>query len=158
VGKKADSLLIIIASLEKHPTTELLTEMESTTFEILKESAKISAIYCSYLFVLHFILAQISTVVFKKCTTKLTKKSEKLWHNKSVATIHAITMFYLAISYWTTVNPEMKISDHAGFHEKRCLDLMMGYLWYDSIYEVGFKAGSDCCAIDVTLILFPDIV
>ncbi len=107
--------------------------------EILKESVKISAIYAVFLFALQFVFSRISNVVLGRITTKLTPKSLKMWHNKSVALVHAVVMFYLTINYWTTVNPEMTISDHAGSHEKNCLDLMMGYLWYDSICEVGFS-------------------
>lgn len=38
--------------------------------------------------------------------------------------------------YWFMINPSMKIGEEDNTFEGRCIDIMMGYLWYDIIVEV----------------------
>jgi TLC domain len=45
-------------------------------------------------------------------------------------------MFMMTASYWLKENPEMKIPHAVGATEAFCLDIMMGYLWYDIGYEM----------------------
>ncbi len=108
-----------------------------TMMNILIDSAKVSAVYCTYLFALHYVVIVTSSALLGTNYDKtLNKKNKKVWHNKAVSIIHAITMFALVMHYWIGVNPSMSMPEKVGVHEARCLDFMMGYLWYDSLWEI----------------------
>lgn len=103
--------------------------------DIVVASLKVSFIYCMYCFVLHYAVIKLSPVLvydFKN----MTKKNQKVWFNKAVSIVHAVTMFALTMHYWLFMNPTLTLPDVVGAREALCLDIMMGYLWYDSIYEM----------------------
>jgi hypothetical protein len=44
-------------------------------------------------------------------------------------------MFARAVYYWTNKNPHYEIRDYVTNFEAITIDIMMGYLIYDTIYE-----------------------
>lgn len=102
---------------------------------VITASLKVSFIYCIYCFVLHYAVIKLSPV-FIRDFKNMNKKNQKVWFNKAVSIIHAITMFLLTMHYWIFMNPTLTLPVFVGEREALCLDIMMGYLWYDSIYEI----------------------
>jgi hypothetical protein len=66
----------------------------------------------------------------------LSKENKRSLVNKSMSTIHAIIMFYIAINYWLYENPKMIFDKNVGETTALSIDYMLGYLIYDLIYEL----------------------
>lgn len=66
----------------------------------------------------------------------LSSKHQHVWYNKTVSTFHAIVMFSRAAYYWLHINKQMIISEKVSDYEAITIDIMMGYLIYDTIYEL----------------------
>lgn len=65
------------------------------------------------------------------------------WWNRGTAMMHAALMFYIAARYWLFVNPTMTITTTIGEYEKAALDMMTGYMIYDTIIELFFVSRLD---------------
>jgi hypothetical protein len=67
---------------------------------------------------------------------KLTKQQQQTWFNRTVSTIHAAIMFHRAFHYWRFENPNFIIPYGVSSYEALTIDIMMGYLVYDTFYEL----------------------
>lgn len=66
---------------------------------------------------------------------EFSKGNKMSFYNRGVSTIHAIVMFVLSLYYWLFLNPKMVIHD-MDTYQSTCLLLMMGYLIYDTVFEL----------------------
>lgn len=57
-------------------------------------------------------------------------------NNRGVAALHALTMFSMTVWYWWTMNPNMIMSSHMSSYQGLCIDVMNGYMIYDTLNEV----------------------
>lgn len=104
------------------------------TFSIIVQSASVSFVYCLVCFILHFLFNQISINLIPNFKS-LNEKSRRMWYNRGVSTMHASLLFAITVNYWIYLNPSLKISNLHTSTEAFCLDIMMGYLWYDIVIE-----------------------
>ena len=108
----------------------------------LQESILQSAIYCALCFILHYFWALFSGILIGGFND-LSEEVRTTWHNKGVSTVHAIIMFTLACYYWKTINPYMIIESSVSTFEARMLDIMLGYLYYDTVLELWASCSPD---------------
>ena len=104
-------------------------------YQLLVESVTLSFKYCLICFAIHFLLSKLSSIFVPKFDS-LNSKSKKMWFNRGTSIFHAIILFVMTIYYWVFLNPSMKISNLYDYFEAYCLDIMMGYLWYDIFVEL----------------------
>ncbi len=98
-----------------------------------------------YALVCYFVQV-LSKVVSKKIIPKfdtLTVKQQEVWFNKTVSTFHAVVMFSRAFYYWTSINLEYQLYEQVSLYEAITIDIMMGYLIYDTIYELAMNPKLD---------------
>jgi hypothetical protein len=105
-----------------------IKRMESAFFQ----SLKVSALYCMGCFVVQEVFRILLRRVPDDVATKGIKEQTA---NRGVSTIHAMIMFFFAAKYWLTINPGMKLIKASGY-EDFCIDLMLGYLYYDAVQEL----------------------
>jgi len=77
--------------------------------------------------------------LFKGCLNgyaNLTKFVRHQGYNRGVSTAHAATMFFYAVYYWLALNPQRAISASILPYEGHCIDIMIGYLIYDTAFEM----------------------
>ena len=63
-------------------------------------------------------------------------KDKSAFYNRVVSTSHAIVMFTMSTYYWLYLNPKMEIGQYVDDYQARCVLVMMGYLLYDTVYEL----------------------
>lgn len=102
---------------------------------IILDSLSVSLLWCLILFFLHFCWYLFSDNIIPGFSKVSVKKQRRAWYNRGVSTIHACVMFSITAYYWLYVNPAMEISAAGHRIEARALDIMMGYLYYDILYE-----------------------
>lgn len=102
---------------------------------ILLDSWSVSFLWCLCLFFIHFCWYLFSENIIPGFSKIESKKQRKAWYNRGVSTVHACVMFSITMYYWTYVNPDFQISSAGHQIEARALDIMMGYLYYDILYE-----------------------
>lgn len=56
--------------------------------------------------------------------------------NRVVSTMHAIIMFSMTANYWFFVNPKMDMGAFVDDYQAFCLNVMLGYLLYDTLFEL----------------------
>jgi hypothetical protein len=66
----------------------------------------------------------------------LDQKTRREWHNRFVSILHATVISSSAIYYWVYINPSQLIPEKMSASQCLLVDVMMGYLWYDLIFEV----------------------
>lgn len=101
----------------------------------LLDSLSTSFIWCFSLFFIHFCWYLFSENIIPGFDKIESRKQRKAWYNRGVSTVHASVMFSLAVYYWVYINPRVEISDAGHRIEALSLDIMMGYLYYDILYE-----------------------
>lgn len=101
----------------------------------LLDSLGASFLWCFSLFFVHFCWYLFSENIIPGFDKIESRKQRKAWYNRGVSTVHASVMFSLAVYYWVLINPGVEISDAGNRIEARSLDIMMGYLYYDILYE-----------------------
>ncbi len=87
--------------------------------------------------ILH-LLASVSSASIIPGFSQMSKENQLAWHNKAVSTIHAMVMFYRAIHYSLHVNPSLTVEESVSAYQANTIDIMVGYLFYDTYYEVAF--------------------
>lgn len=106
---------------------------------ILNESLTTSALWCILCAAMHFFWSFSSPYIITGfAETFKEKRSLRIgWYNRAVSTFHATAMFSLTMYYWIYMNPEVQISHQkVTVLETVTVDIMMGYLWYDIIFEL----------------------
>lgn len=103
---------------------------------ILYDSLALSFGWCLSCISIHILWSIFSANMIPRFTKIESKKQRKAWYNRGVSTIHASVMFTITLYYWIYINPEVQISKAGNRIEARALDMMMGYLYYDIIYEL----------------------
>jgi len=63
--------------------------------------------------------------------------------NRGVAALHALTMFAMTAYYWRFLNPTMTMSTHISAYQGLCVDVMNGYMVYDTLNEVSTNMETD---------------
>jgi hypothetical protein len=97
-------------------------------------------LYAIWCFVLEkFISYYLSPLVIPNFR-KLDKEHQKAWYNRTVSLVHAVTMFCRAVYYWMVVNKHHIMRTYVSNFEAITIDIMMGYLIYDTIYETSTTA------------------
>ena len=107
-----------------------------TTESILLDSLSVSFGWCVSCICIHICWGLLSDRIIPGFSQIESKKQQKAWYNRGVSTIHACVMFYITIFYWLNINPKVQISSAGNRIEARALDIMMGYLYYDILYEM----------------------
>ncbi len=94
------------------------------------------AVFCSLLFIV--VMAITPSKVGEKSFTKETKLS---WYSRAVSIVHAIIMFSRAGYYWYFINPSLEVTSIVTNFQATTMDIMVGYLIYDTCFEVYFGEG-----------------
>ena len=94
-------------------------------------AVKTALAYAGFCFALHVAFYGI----FSSRLGDLSKGNKMSFYNRGVSTIHAIIMFLLSLYYWLVLNPKMVIHDTDPY-QTMCLLFMMGYLVYDTVFEL----------------------
>jgi hypothetical protein len=67
----------------------------------------------------------------------LPTEKQNLWFNKAVSTCHAVLLYSLTVYYWLMLNNRFSMGyQHQDCFELLLIDLMIGYLIYDMLYEM----------------------
>lgn len=103
---------------------------------ILLDSLSVSFVWFLSCIFFHMCWILLSAKVIPGFQKNLRIEEQKAWFNRGVSTIHASVMFTITIYYWLFVNPNFQISDAGNIIETYALDIMMGYLYYDILYEL----------------------
>lgn len=104
---------------------------------ILSNSLINASLWCLVCFAFQIVVIYIS----KPCIPgfdQLKKDIRRTWYNRAVSTAHASIMFLSSIYYWLYINPTMKFSEvnTIHIHQRNTIDIMMGYIMYDTIIEM----------------------
>ena len=67
---------------------------------------------------------------------KMTKANQKTTPNKLISTVHATIMFSRTAYYWTVLNRSMEMPSVSIPYEEFTIHIMMGYLIFDTGYEL----------------------
>lgn len=102
---------------------------------ILLDSLAASFAWCLVCLSIHLFWGLLSDRLIPGFS-KVIRKQQKAWYNRGVSTIHACVMFSITVYYWLYINPDIQISSAGNLLEARALDIMMGYLYYDILYEM----------------------
>jgi hypothetical protein len=103
------------------------------------QSLKVSVAYCIFCYALQEIFLLIMRLVPATMASKGIKFQVA---NRGVSTVHAVVMFAFTANYWMTINNHMKLLRGSGY-EDFCIDLMLGYLYYDVVQELRATAQWD---------------
>jgi hypothetical protein len=63
--------------------------------------------------------------------------------NRGVAALHAMTMFVMTAYYWRYLNPTMTMGTHMSNFQGLCIDVMNGYMVYDTLNEMSTNMETD---------------
>lgn len=117
--------------------------------ETLKEVGIRSVAYTAFCFVIQHISPFISPVLipgFSQLQNDKTIASN--WYNRNVSFVHAAIMFFRAYQFWSSQEPwQLDVSVAAinsrgiSPFESLTIDIMIGYLIYDTIYEFRTNKG-----------------
>ena len=106
------------------------------TENILIDSLTVTFCWCLTCMGIHLSWYAVSSRIIPGFKEIESRKQQKVWYNRGVSTIHACVMFGITAYYWIYVNPSVEISAAGNRIEARALDIMMGYLYYDILYEM----------------------
>ena len=106
------------------------------TESILLDSLAASFAWCLTCLSIHLFWGLLSDRLIPGFSKIKIRKQQKAWYNRGVSTIHACVMFSITAYYWLYINPNVQISFAGNRLEARALDIMMGYLYYDILYEM----------------------
>lgn len=110
--------------------------MDEPVFDCLLLGLKYAAA-CSVLFALAGVLSPLLFSEFRS----FTKQNKLAWCNRTVSIFHSIVMFTRACYYWVRVNPTFEVPIRIGYFEEATMDIMVGYLLYDTVYELALGDG-----------------
>lgn len=91
--------------------------------------------YAIVLAIVQYSWKSISVAFIHGFEHKVPPKERKIWYNRATATMHAVIQFSLAANYWLFENPNRTISPRVSPFEAMALDLMLGYLIFDTVVE-----------------------
>ena len=100
-------------------------------------------VYTIWCYLLEKIISRILSRSFIPKFQSLEKDIQEQWFNRSVNLIHSGVMFSRALYYWIFLNPSFIIHDQASEFEKLTIDLMVGFLIYDTIYVLSCPINLD---------------
>ena len=103
---------------------------------ILLDSLTVSFGWCLTCIIIHLGWGFFSGSLIPGFSEIESKKQKKAWYNRGVSTVHACVMFSMTAYYWLYINPTVQISSAGHKIEAFALDIMMGYLYYDILYEL----------------------
>ena len=113
--------------------------MEKSMMSRLWESLTVSFLWFVTCVVLQIFWSLTSPSLFPGFATLLNQKKSvrRAWYNRGVSAVHAAVIFCMTSYYWLYVNPMVKISlQEVTWIETLAVDVMMGYLWYDLLFEM----------------------
>jgi hypothetical protein len=123
--------------------------MSCDLVETLKQMAVRSLAYAAFCFAVQHISPIVSPLVipgFNKLKEDKAKASN--WYNRNVSFVHASIMFVRAYHFWTTQQDWRLTVSQAAINERGVseyesltIDIMIGYLVYDTIYEFRHNKG-----------------
>lgn len=67
---------------------------------------------------------------------KLPNETKTIWYFRATSSVHAAVMFVLSLYYWTRLNSDVAIHSDVSEYEGFLLDIMLGYIVYDTIVEI----------------------
>lgn len=73
----------------------------------------------------------------------LSKNIQLSYYNRLVSTFHACIMFANSVQYWFTINPSLEITQYNSYYQTKCVLYMIGYLIYDTMFELLFTKQID---------------
>lgn len=82
------------------------------------------------------ILHTIIVSLFLPSLKSFSKETQNLFRNKFVSSVHAVIMFSRSVYYWIKQNPNMTYLPFISDFEAITIDIMMGYLIYDTLFEL----------------------
>lgn len=125
--------------------------MSSSTCDYQQELlrvARVSISYAALCFILQRLASFLSPLIIPHFEVLQNKKNVDNWNNRVVSLIHASIMSYRAIYFWLvlesgalSVSPEYINQRPISGFESRTIDLMVGYLIFDSAYEFSTNKG-----------------
>lgn len=92
------------------------------------------AVFCSILFI-------IVMVVTPNFSPTAEKRLHLSWYSRAVSIVHAIAMFSRAAYYWLNINPMMELTSSISNFQATTMDIMIGYLIYDTLFEAFYGEG-----------------
>lgn len=83
---------------------------------------------------LHFSSVSIALAIFPSLPPPKQRTSH-VFSNHCTSLFHSAVMSVLFLLYWTGILNILPSGNDIGKYETSCMDIMVGYLWYDMIYE-----------------------
>lgn len=112
------------------------------TIETVLASLNVSFFYCLFCYSLQ---AFFGWAVNRISDDVASKEIKVQTASRAVSSIHAVIMFSLTAYYWLRINPDV-VYIKGGAYENRCIDLMLGYLYYDIVQEIKETCQADTIA------------
>lgn len=116
--------------------------------EVLKEVATRSLMYAGTCFLIQHISPILSPIFIPGFQKLKAEGKASNWYNRNVSFVHATLMFSRAYHFWTTkenwhwtVPTEAINTRTISAYESLTIDIMIGYLIYDTIYELRNNKG-----------------
>jgi hypothetical protein len=82
----------------------------------------------------HFVSIPVIRTIFPALPPPK-QKTRHVYSNHCTSLFHSSVMSVLFLLYWTNVLNITPSGEDIGDYETFCMDLMVGYLWYDTFYE-----------------------
>lgn len=109
--------------------------------EIIIESLTRSIVWCLCCGIIRYLSSKVSKFSVPKFNT-LSLANQRDWYSRSASTVHAIVMISMMLYYWIWINPKQEITEFVTYHQALALDIMNGYLIYDSIVDLFYSNSS----------------
>lgn len=117
-------------------------QVEGSISQLIYVSLQHSFLWALLCFIMHTISVFLSPLLIPRISS-LPKGTRNQWYNRNVSILHAITMSIFAVYYWIFLNPTRVFTLQNTQYQALTIDIMMGYLWYDIIYELSTTRSID---------------
>ena len=97
--------------------------------------------FCIFLHCLFYIIENFFSILNVK--KYLAKNIQLSYFNRLVSSFHALIMFSNSLYYWININPTLEITQYNNHYQMKCLIYMIGYLVYDTLFELLFTKQID---------------
>jgi len=106
--------------------------------KLLADSLSISLVWCGVCAAVHWATSVVAPYVLPGFQRVFAKESQqRALFNRGVSMFHAVTMFSLTARYWLTQNRAVAIlPGPVSRLEIVAVDIMLGYLYYDIVFEL----------------------
>ena len=94
------------------------------------------AVFCSVFHAISFLISPLIVPSF----SKFSGSNKIYWYNRNVSVVHACLMTYFGISYFLKEETAV-IAPNVSEYQKIAIDVMIGYLIYDTIVELFVGGG-----------------